>query len=134
MPRRVARTVLRGDRRSNAAVLPDTGYNTALLAHLIGPAGQVTTVGIDSEVVRGARECLAAAGYRSVSVFCGDGEFGYSDHRLYDRIVVIAGAWDLCAVRRPDVFLVQPGGIWRYIPGSDGLPESERRREQEHAQ
>ncbi|MGQ0775498.1 MAG: methyltransferase, FxLD system [Pseudonocardiales bacterium] len=72
-----------------------TGYNAALLAHLVGPAGQVTTVDIDSEVVRSARECLAAAGYRDVSVFCGDGEFGYSDHAPYDRLVVTAGAWDL---------------------------------------
>ncbi|MGH3885395.1 MAG: methyltransferase domain-containing protein [Pseudonocardiaceae bacterium] len=72
-----------------------TGYNAALLAHLVGPAGKVTTVDIDSKVVRGARECLAAAGYRGVSVVCGDGEFGYSDHAPYDRIVVTAGAWDL---------------------------------------
>ena len=72
-----------------------TGYNAALLAHLVGPAGEVTTVDIDSEVVRGARECLAAAGYRDVSVFCGDGEFGYAGHAPYDRIVVTAGAWDL---------------------------------------
>ncbi|MGH3962425.1 MAG: methyltransferase, FxLD system [Pseudonocardiaceae bacterium] len=72
-----------------------TGYNAALLAHLVGPAGQVTTVDIDSEVVRGARECLAAAGYRGVSVVCGDGEFGYAGHVPYDRIVVTVGAWDL---------------------------------------
>lgn len=84
-----------------------TGYNAALLANLVGPAGRVTTVDIDSEVVRGARECLAAAGYRGVSVFCGDGEFGYADHAPYDRIVVTAGAWDM-----PPVWVDQlaPGG------------------------
>ncbi|MGH3874601.1 MAG: methyltransferase, FxLD system [Pseudonocardiaceae bacterium] len=72
-----------------------TGYNAALLAHLVGPAGRVTTIDIDSEVVRGARECLANAGCPDVPVFCGDGEFGYPDHAPYDRIVVTAGAWDL---------------------------------------
>lgn len=72
-----------------------TGYNAALLAHLVGPAGKVTTVDIDREVVRGARECLAAAGCRDVTVLYGDGEFGYADHAPYDRIVVTAGAWDL---------------------------------------
>ncbi len=72
-----------------------TGYNAALLTHLVGPAGRVTTVDIDSGVVRGAHECLAAAGYRGVSVFCGDGEFGYAGYAPYDRIVVTAGAWDL---------------------------------------
>jgi len=72
-----------------------TGYNAALLAHLVGPAGEVTTVDIDVDVARGASENLAAAGYPDVSVFCGDGEFGYADHAPYDRIVVTAGAWDL---------------------------------------
>jgi protein-L-isoaspartate(D-aspartate) O-methyltransferase len=72
-----------------------TGYNAALLAHLAGPTGEVTTVDIDMDVARGASEKLAAAGYRGVSVFCGDGEFGYADHAPYDRIVVTAGAWDL---------------------------------------
>jgi len=72
-----------------------TGYNAALLARLVGSAGEVTTVDIDEEVVRGARECLAAAGCPGVSVVCGDGEFGCADHALYDRIVVTGGAWDL---------------------------------------
>ncbi|MGH3813578.1 MAG: methyltransferase domain-containing protein [Pseudonocardiaceae bacterium] len=72
-----------------------TGYNAALLAHLVGAAGEVTTVDIDGEVVPRAREYLAAAGYRGVSVFCGDGEFGCAGHAPYDRIVVTAGAWDL---------------------------------------
>src|SRR5215468_10119918 len=32
----------------------------------------------------------------------------------------------LCAARRPAVFPVQPGGTWREVPGSNGLPEAER--------
>jgi anti-sigma regulatory factor (Ser/Thr protein kinase) len=38
--------------------------------------------------------------------------------------------WDRCAMRRLDVFPVQPGGTWRNVSGSDGLLESERCREQ----
>jgi protein-L-isoaspartate(D-aspartate) O-methyltransferase len=72
-----------------------TGYNAALLARLVGSAGQVTTVDIDEKVVRGARECLVAAGCAGVSVVWGDGEFGYADHAPYDRIVITGGAWDL---------------------------------------
>lgn len=72
-----------------------TGYNAALLAQLVGSAGEVATVDIDEEVVQGARECLATAGYSGVSVVCGDGEFGCSDHAPFDRIVVTGGAWDL---------------------------------------
>jgi hypothetical protein len=46
-----------------------------------------------------------------------------------ERRLVIE-AWDWCAMRRLDVFPVQPGGTWRSVSGSDGLPESERCREQ----
>jgi protein-L-isoaspartate(D-aspartate) O-methyltransferase len=85
------------DVRSGQRVLEigaGTGYNAALLAHLVGPAGVVTTVEIDDVVAETARERLDA-GYRQVSVICGDGEFGYRDHAPYDRITVTAGAWDV---------------------------------------
>jgi transposase len=39
----------------------------------------------------------------------------------------------LCAARRFVVFPVQPGGIRREVPGSNGLPGSERLRGQQHA-
>ena len=39
-----------------------TGYNAALLAHLTGPDGQVTTVDIDPEVTTEARRALDATG------------------------------------------------------------------------
>ena len=39
----------------------------------------------------------------------------------------------LCAARRFAVFPVQPGGIRREVPGSNGLPGSERLRGQQHA-
>ena len=38
-----------------------------------------------------------------------------------------------CAARRPVVFPAQPGGIRREVPGSNGLPGSERLRGQQHA-
>jgi protein-L-isoaspartate(D-aspartate) O-methyltransferase len=72
-----------------------TGYNAALLAHLVGPEGSVVTVDIDSDLVARARANLAAAGYHDVTVVCGDGGFGAPDHAPYDRIIVTAGASDL---------------------------------------
>jgi hypothetical protein len=39
----------------------------------------------------------------------------------------------MCAARRPVVSPVQPGGTWREVPGSNGLPDAERLRGQEHA-
>jgi hypothetical protein len=32
----------------------------------------------------------------------------------------------MCAARRPVVSPVEPGGTWREVPGSSGLPEAER--------
>ena len=72
-----------------------TGYNAALLAHLAGPAGAVTTIDIDEDVAAGALSGLVAAGYPDVSVICGDGALGYPGHAPYDRIIITAGAWDL---------------------------------------
>jgi protein-L-isoaspartate(D-aspartate) O-methyltransferase len=74
-----------------------TGINAALLAELAGPAGQVTTIDIDGDIVTAARRALAAAGYHQVRVLCGDGAAGHPDGGPYDRIIVTAGAWDLPA-------------------------------------
>src|SRR5579859_7892589 len=41
-----------------------TGYNAALLAVLVGPSGQVTTVDIDAEVIVKARHNLDATGHQ----------------------------------------------------------------------
>lgn len=56
-----------------------TGYNAALLAHLTGPDGQVTTVDIDDEVTAGARRSLDATGNHHVHVITRDGARLISD-------------------------------------------------------
>lgn len=72
-----------------------TGYNAALLAHLVGSAGAVTTVEYDPAVAESAREALSRVGHGDVTVACGDGAFGWADNAPYDRIIVTAGAWDV---------------------------------------
>jgi protein-L-isoaspartate(D-aspartate) O-methyltransferase len=72
-----------------------TGYNAALLAHLAGPGGQVTTVDIDPGVAAQARRALDATGYPNVHVAARDGALGDASHAPYDRIIVTVGAWDL---------------------------------------
>src|ERR1700733_14754388 len=72
-----------------------TGYNAALMAHLVGQRGTVVTVDIDDALVAGARENLAAAGYPGVIVLSGDGGYGAARHAPFDRAIVTAGAWDL---------------------------------------
>ena len=74
-----------------------TGYNAALLAHLVGEAGEVVTVDIDEDIVSGARAHLAAVGLGPdrVRVVQGDGGLGFPEAAPYDRIVLTVGAWDI---------------------------------------
>jgi protein-L-isoaspartate(D-aspartate) O-methyltransferase len=72
-----------------------TGYNAALLSHLVGPSGRVVTIDIDPDVAAGARAHLAGAGVTNVTVICGDGAAGWAEEAPYDGIVVTAGASDL---------------------------------------
>ncbi|HET8795667.1 MAG TPA: methyltransferase domain-containing protein, partial [Arthrobacter sp.] len=62
-----------------------TGYNAALLAHLVGDGGTVTTIDIDQNLVDQARENLIAAGFPQVTVVCGDGAEGWAENGPYDR-------------------------------------------------
>lgn len=100
-----------------------TGYNAALMAHLVGDSGQVVTIDIDQDLVNGAREHLAAAGLDRVRVVCGDGDLGYAGGAPYDRIILSVGAGDIVpawwAQLRPGGRLVLPleivGGVQKSV-------------------
>jgi protein-L-isoaspartate(D-aspartate) O-methyltransferase len=68
-----------------------TGYNAALLAHIVGPKGHVTSVDVDAALVRAARRALRETGYRA-SLNVGDGREGHHNAAPYDRIIVTACA------------------------------------------
>jgi protein-L-isoaspartate(D-aspartate) O-methyltransferase len=72
-----------------------TGFNAALMAHIVGKDGQVVTMDIDEDLVLSARQHLAAAGLAGVEVVCGDGGFGHRAGAPYDRIILTVGAWDI---------------------------------------
>lgn len=84
-----------------------TGYTAALLAHLVGPQGQVTTIDVDGDVAADAHRNLAAAGFDTVQVVHGDGALGHPDRAPYDRITAAVGAFGI-----PESWLSQlaPGG------------------------
>ena len=69
-----------------------TGYNAALLCHVLGD-DHVTTVDVDPGVLARAREHLAAAGFLPTCV-AGDGELGHPERAPYDRVL------GTCAVSR----------------------------------
>lgn len=89
-----------------------TGYNAALMAHIVGEQGRVTTVDIDDDLVEAARANLAAAGFDEVAVICGDGMFGHPANAPYDRIILTVAGWDIppewLAQLKPDGRLVLP--------------------------
>jgi protein-L-isoaspartate(D-aspartate) O-methyltransferase len=72
-----------------------TGYNAALMAQIVGPAGQVVAIDIDEDIVEAARAHLVSAGLECVQVVCGDGGYGWDAGAAYDRIVLTVGAWDI---------------------------------------
>jgi len=71
-----------------------TGYCAALLAELVGPTGQVTTIDIDPDVTDEAHRNLDASGYSRVVVSCADGALGDAGGAPWDRILVSVGAWE----------------------------------------
>jgi len=72
-----------------------TGYNAALMRHIVGPSGRVVSVDIDSDLAALARSHLASAGYPDVTVVCADGAEGWAAYAPYDRLIATVGVSDL---------------------------------------
>ncbi|WP_420036125.1 methyltransferase, FxLD system [Streptomyces sp. cg28] len=85
-----------------------TGYNAALIGHLVGPGGHVTTIDVDDDLVEGARARLADAGFTNVQALTRDGALGHAEGAPYDRIIATVGAHGI-----PHAWLEQlaPGGL-----------------------
>ncbi|MFC7330980.1 methyltransferase domain-containing protein [Marinactinospora rubrisoli] len=84
-----------------------TGYNAAVLKHLVGADGHVVTVEIAPHLASSARRALHAAGY-AVEVLTGDGAGDHAAGAPFDAVVAT------CAVVRvPSGWLRRtwPGGV-----------------------
>lgn len=77
-----------------------TGYNAALISHIVGSTGQVVAIDIDKDITENALKHLAEAGFDKVQVICTDGGFGYPSAAPYDRIILTVGAWDIAPAWR----------------------------------
>jgi len=91
-----------------------SGYNAALIQHIVGNHGYVTTVEIDDVLARKAIHNLQSIHLGQVRVVTGDGAAGYAPRAAYDRILATAGIWDVPPAwwrqLKPDGRLVVP--IW----------------------
>ena len=72
-----------------------TGYNAAIMQHIVGNSGTVTSIEIDKELAEQARENLRRAKASRVHVVNVDGAQGYSPRAAYDHIVSTVGVWDV---------------------------------------
>jgi protein-L-isoaspartate(D-aspartate) O-methyltransferase len=71
-----------------------TGYNAALLAHIVGPK-RVVSVDVDRDVLSEAWDHLRAYPEHGVELKHADGRYGYPEAVPYDRIMVTAATPDL---------------------------------------
>jgi protein-L-isoaspartate(D-aspartate) O-methyltransferase len=84
-----------------------TGYNAALLAHLVGPSGAVTSVELDPDAAADARRALRSA-ESPVEVVVGDGHGGWPAAAPVDALVATAS---VDAIPRAWHEQLAPGGV-----------------------
>jgi methyltransferase of FxLD system len=72
-----------------------TGYNSGLLARLVGNSGAVVSIDLAPEIAREAVDHLAAAGISGIDVVVADGWLGAPDGGQFDRIIATVQVWDI---------------------------------------
>ena len=72
-----------------------TGFNAALIAHLVGRNGHVVTLDIDEDLCEQARANLTTAGVEGVDVVQADGAGGWPAAAPYDRMILTASTTDI---------------------------------------
>lgn len=72
-----------------------TGFNAALIGHLVGEEGFVISLDIDEDIVETARQNLAQTNLKNIQVICSDGHCGYPEGAPYDCIVLSVSSFDV---------------------------------------
>jgi protein-L-isoaspartate(D-aspartate) O-methyltransferase len=72
-----------------------SGWNAALIGHLVGPAGIVYSLEIIPELAQRAASSLERVGITNVRVIADDAGDGHEVGAPYDRIAFTAGTYDL---------------------------------------
>ncbi len=94
-----------------------SGWTAALLGHLVGPSGKVSTSEIITELAEKAQVRLTSLGFNNVTVLCGDGGDGLADCAPFDRVIFTAGAFDI-----PFAFhqQIKEGGLLLFVLKNKG--------------
>ncbi len=77
------------------------GYNAAIMAQVLGPAGAVTSLELDPAMAEQARfnlnELTRRVGpiFSPVEIIAADGSLGYAQNAPYDRIIVTVQQWEI---------------------------------------
>jgi protein-L-isoaspartate(D-aspartate) O-methyltransferase len=72
-----------------------SGWNAAMLGHIVGAKGHVTSVEIIPEMADAARQAIAERGIENVDIVTGDAGDGFAAGAPYDRAMFTAGSYDL---------------------------------------
>jgi protein-L-isoaspartate(D-aspartate) O-methyltransferase len=72
-----------------------SGWNAALMGHLVSPGGQVYSLDIIPEVAKMAMGSMETLGITNVHIIAADGGEGYTAGAPYDRAIFTAGTYDL---------------------------------------
>lgn len=69
-----------------------SGWTVALLADIVGDAGRVYGIELDSDLAQSARDRLQKLGITNATITAGDGRRGWPERAPFDRIKVAAAA------------------------------------------
>jgi protein-L-isoaspartate(D-aspartate) O-methyltransferase len=94
-----------------------SGWNAALLGHLVGPSGRVDSLEIIPELAERAAATLEKLGVTNVRVITADGGDGHAAGAPYDRIAFTAGTYDL---PRPFFEQIKAGGLLLTVIKNEG--------------
>ena len=72
-----------------------SGWNAALMGHIIGSNGHVYSLEIIPELAKASSATIESLGIKNVSIIEADGGEGYALSAPYDRVIFTAGACDL---------------------------------------
>jgi len=94
-----------------------SGWQAALIAHIVGPQGKVISIERIPQLVQFAKRNVAKYNLKNLVIVHGDGSAGLEKHGPYDRIIAAAAApeevpQELIAQLKSPGRLVMPIGEW----------------------